>query len=119
MSIAERLKRSCLRCESDRRRKSSPYDPNFAERCARPADPGIYAIKNGFLSCHDLLGSSLTLRHAVQGVGIPKAWFVYRDSDGNEYIGDKQLSIDEPPATAALCIRPKQQWLFRLTAVAA
>lgn len=113
MGIIEKLKLSFLCKQLDKRKQKNPFNPHYAEHYTLPKDADKYAINSYFFSCHNLSGESLMLRHAARGEGITEVWFAYRDTDGNEYIGDKQYYENEPPATSVTCLETEKKWLFQ------
>lgn len=112
MNIKEKLKLSFMRKQLDKRKRKNPFDPHYVEHYKLPEEADKYAINSYFLSCHNMSGESLMLRHAVRGEGITEVWFAYRDTQGNEYICDKQYYANEAPTAKVECLETEKKWRF-------
>lgn len=112
MGIKLRIKQRLFRRILDKRKRTNPFDPEYAEHFKAPSGADDFHNNSYYFSCHDMAGGSLLLRHAFRGQRQAEVWFAYRDVDGNAYINEKQLYVDETLPSSVQCIKTAKTWTF-------
>jgi len=109
--MKQRLKQALIRRSLEKRRLTTPFNEEQAERFTLPPDADDSQNNSYYFSAHDQKGNSLLFRHAQRSVKKTEVWFAFKDADGNACINDQQLFITDAPSRVN-CVEPGKTWAF-------
>ena len=116
MNIRRSLKTAFIRHNLNKRRLSCPFIVDEAEHFSLPPDADDNQSNSYYFSGHDQQGVSLLFRFAKRGQDQTEIWFAYKDADGNAYVNEKQLYIDDNVPADVRCVETGRVWTFSFQA---
>ncbi|MGI5849572.1 MAG: DUF7064 domain-containing protein [Christensenellales bacterium] len=112
MNLKKRLKTAFIQRSLDKRMFSYPFIVDAAEHFSLPPDADDNQNNSHYFSGHDLSGNSLLFRYAKRGKNKTEIWFAYKDADGNAFVNENQLCIEDDMSAGVKCKEPGRALTF-------